>query len=153
MARLLTTQEMVAEIGEVIGISDWLLIDQERINRFADIVEDHAFIHVDRERAAATPFGGTIAHGFLTLSLMTAFMARADLPEPVGLNYSVNYGSDRVRFLAPVPSGSRIRAQFRLLDFAEKRPGEWLDKRELVIEIEGGSKPALICEWMMLHIF
>ena len=153
MTRWVTPQQMAARIGQVVGTSDWLLIDQDRIDRFADIVEDHAFIHVDPVRAAATPFGGTIAHGFLTLSLMTAFMARADLPEPADPEYTVNYGSNRVRFLEPVRSGSRVRARFRLLDFVEKRPGEWLDTREITIEIEGSAKPALICEWMMLHTY
>lgn len=153
MTRWLPPQGMVELVGQVIGTSDWLLIDQERIDRFADLIDDHAFIHVDQERAAATRFGGTIAHGFLTLSLMTAFMQRADLPEPEDPEYSVNYGSNRVRFLAPVPSGSRVRGQFRLLGFVEKRPGEWLETREIMVEIEGGDKPALVCEWMSLHVY
>ena len=153
MTRWLTPKQMVEQVGQVIGTSDWLVIDQERIDRFADIIEDHLFIHVDPEQARDTPFGGTIAHGFLTLSLMTAFMARADLPEPADRSYAVNYGSNRVRFLAPVRSGSRVRAQFRLLGFEERKPGEWLDTREITVEIEGGTQPALICEWMMVHYY
>lgn len=136
--------------GQVIGMSDWLTIDQPMIDRFADLVNDHLFIHVDPERAAASPFGGTIAHGFLTLSLMTTFMATAGLPK-LTEKYGVNYGSDRVRFLAPVRAGSRVRARFTLLELVEKRPGEWRETTEMLVEIEGGETPALICEWMSLH--
>lgn len=136
--------------GQVIGTSDWLTIDQPMIDRFADLVNDHLFIHVDPERAAASPFGGTIAHGFLTLSLMTTFMATAGLPK-LTEKYGVNYGSDRVRFLAPVRAGSRVRARFTLLELVEKRPGEWRETTEMLVEIEGGETPALICEWMSLH--
>lgn len=136
--------------GRVIGTSDWLVIDQPLIDRFADLVNDHLFIHVDPERAAASPFGGTIGHGFLTLSLMTAFMATAKLPQ-LTEKYAVNYGSDRLRFLAPVRSGSRVRARFTLLELREKRPGEWREKTEMVVEIEGQDTPALSCEWMSLH--
>jgi len=115
-------------------------------------VNDHQPIHVDPVQAGQTPFGGTIAHGFLILSLMTDFMARADLPELADARFNVNYGSNRVRFLAPVRSGSRVRARFRLLALMEKRPTEWLETREMTVEIDGGDTPALICEWMTLHV-
>lgn len=153
MGRTMTREELAGLAGEVIGVSDWVAIDQDRIDRFADLIDDHLFIHVDPLRAAQTPFGGTVAHGFLTLSLMTAFMASADLPEPEGMLYNINYGTDRLRFLAPVRAGSRVRAVFRELSFIEKRPGEWVEKREMTVEIEGGEKPALICEWMTLCRF
>jgi len=151
MTRWITPADMKGLVGQEIGRSAWVSIDQDRIDRFADLINDHHFIHVDRERAAQTPFGGTIAHGFLTLSLMTDFMAHADLPELADARYNVNYGSNRVRFLAPVPVGSRVRALFRLLDLAEKRPDEWLETRGITVEIEGRDTPALICEWMTLH--
>lgn len=153
MSRIIKREALAAMKGEVIGVSAWEVIDQDRIDRFADLVEDHLFIHVDPARAAQTAFGGTIAHGFLTLSLMTTFMASAGLPEPEGMLYNLNYGTDRLRFLAPVPAGSRVRAVFREMSFVEKRPGEWLETREMTVEIEGGDRPALICEWMTLCRF
>ncbi len=153
MGRKISREELAAMAGQIIGVSDWELIDQERIDRFADLVDDHLFIHVDPVRAAQTPFGGTIAHGFLTLALMTRFMASADLPEPEGMLYNLNYGTDRLRFLSPVRAGGRVRGVFRELSFAEKRPSEWLEKREMTVEIEGSSTPALICEWMTLCRF
>ena len=153
MGRTLRRAKLADLSGEVIGVSDWVLIDQDRIDRFADLVDDHLFIHVDPVRAAQTAFGGTIAHGFLTLSLMTAFMATADLPEPEGMLYNLNYGTDRLRFLSPVHAGSRVRAVFREVSFVEKRPGEWIETREMVVEIEGGDRPALTCEWMTLCRF
>ncbi len=153
MTSIVTLDELAAMAGQTIGVSDWELIDQQRIDRFADLAHDHLFIHVDPERAKDTPFGTTIAHGFFTLSLMTAFMATADLPEPAGQQYGLNYGTDRLRFLAPVPVGSRVRARFRALSLVEKRPGEWLETREMVVEIEGHETPALLCEWMMLWRF
>lgn len=153
MGRVISREELAGMSGQIIGVSDWVLIDQAKIDRFADLVDDHQFIHVDAERAKQTVFGETIAHGFLTLSLMTAFMASADLPEPEGVVYNVNYGTDRLRFLSPVAAGSRVRAVFRALSFVEKRPGEWLETREMLVEIEGGERPALTCEWMTLCRF
>ena len=152
MARWITPAEMGSLAGTELGLSDWITIDQDRIDRFADLVKDHHYIHVDAARASQTPFGGTIAHGFLVLSLMTDFMAHADLPEIADARYNVNYGSNRVRFLAPVRSGSRVRARFRLLALVEKRPAEWLETREMIVEIDGGQTPALMCEWMTLHV-
>lgn len=152
MAHWITSAALAALIGQGIGVSGWITVDQAKIDRFATLVNDFHFIHVDQKRAAQTPFGGTIAHGFLVLAMMTDFMAHADLPELADAKYNVNYGSNRVRFLSPVPSGARLRAHFRLLDLVEKRVGEWLETREMKVEIEGAATPALICEWMTLHV-
>ena len=135
-----------AKVGETIGTSAWFLLDQDRINRFADTTEDHQFIHVDPEAARATPFGGTIAHGFLTLSMLSAMMATA-LEKPT-VQMSVNYGFNKVRFLSPVKSGKRVRGHFKLLELAEKRPGQWQQTIEYTLEIEGEDKPALMAEWI-----
>lgn len=142
-------QELASKIGEVIGVSDWYLLDQGRINDFADCTEDHQFIHVNEAMAKATPFGGTIAHGFLTLSMLAA-MAEKALPR-FDMKMSVNYGFDKVRFLSPVHSGKRVRGHFKLLELVEKRPGQWQQKLEATVEIEGGDKPALLAEWIFQH--
>lgn len=145
----MTPQEIAGKIGETIGTSDWFVIDQERINHFADTTEDHQFIHVDLEAAKATPFGGTIAHGFLTLSMLAPLMENA-CPK-LDVQMSVNYGFNKVRFLSPVKSGKRIRGQFKLLEMVEKRPGQWQQTVEATIEIEGEDKPALLAEWIFQH--
>ncbi len=141
--------DLQARIGETIGTSDWFTMDQGRINNFADSTEDHQFIHVDPEAAKATPFGGTIAHGFLTLSMLAVMMNSA-VEKPV-VKMSVNYGFDKVRFLSPVKSGKRIRAHFKLSELAEKRPGQWQQTLEATIEIDGEDKPALIADWIIQH--
>ena len=142
-------------IGQEIGVSRWITVDQARIDAFAKITEDEQFIHVDPERARATPFGGTIAHGFLTLSLASAMSYDAVAPLD-GVVMGVNYGFDHLRFLAPVPAGSKVRGRFRLLS-AEAKPAQdgvtrWLLKHELTIEIEGGDKPALVAEWLGMQM-
>lgn len=142
-------KDLVAMIGETIGTSEWHLLDQSRINTFADCTEDHQYIHIDSERAKATPFGGTIAHGFLTLSMLAAMMETASPTFEVKM--SVNYGFDKVRFVTPVHSGKRVRGHFKLLEMTEKRPGQWHQKVEVTVEIEGGDKPALIAEWIFMH--
>jgi acyl dehydratase len=143
-----TLDEMKAMVGETIGTSGWVLVDQDMINKFADATGDHQFIHVDVERAKLTPFGQTIAHGFLTLSLMPMLSASAKLPHLDNIKMGVNYGSDKLRFLAPVKSGKRVRAHFKLTAFEEKRPGQIQQTQEVSVEIEGEDKPALICEWI-----
>jgi acyl dehydratase len=145
----MTLEDMQAKVGEAIGTSDWFLIDQNRIDHFADTTEDHQFIHVDPEAAKATPFGQTIAHGFLTLSMLAALSASA--VEKPAVRMSVNYGFNKVRFLSPVKSGKRIRGQFKLLEMTEKRPGQWQQTVEATVEIEGEDKPALIAEWIFQH--
>lgn len=147
--------ELPSLIGQEIGVSRWIEVDQARIDAFARITEDEQFIHVDPERAQATPFGGTIAHGFLTLSLASAMSYDAVAPLE-GVVMGVNYGFDRLRFLAPVPAGSRVRGRFKLLSAEDKGAQDgvtrWLLKHELTVEIEGGDKPALIAEWLGMQM-
>ena len=138
-------------IGQEVGVSRWIEIDQARIDAFAKITEDEQFIHVDPEAAKATPFGGTIAHGFLTLSLASAMSYDAVKPLE-GVVMGVNYGFDKLRFLAPVPAGSKVRGRFKLLSAEDKGGGRWLLKHELTVEIEGGDKPALIAEWLGMQV-
>lgn len=142
-------EEMVGKIGTDIGTSDWYLLDQARIDQFAETTEDRQFIHVNPDMAKMTPFGGTIAHGFLTLSMLAPMMETAvEKPE---VQMSVNYGFDKMRFLTPVKSGQRVRGHFKLLELSEKRPGQWQMKVEVTVEIEGQDKPALIAEWLFQH--
>jgi acyl dehydratase len=144
----ITASELASRVGETIGTSEWLLVDQDMINKFADATGDHQFIHVNEAMAKMTPFGGTIAHGFLTLSLFPVLMARSNCPQIDGVKMGVNYGGNKTRFLAPVRSGKRVRAHFKLLEMIEKRPGQWQQTLEYSLEIEGEDKPALIAEWM-----
>jgi len=141
------SSELSGLIGSEIGVSDWIKVDQDRINVFADVTEDHQFIHVNEEAAKMTPFGGTIAHGFLTLSLLSKFSEGAGLVIE-GVKMGVNYGFEKVRFLAPVPSGSNVRGKFVLKDAVEKKPGQFLLTYEVTVEIEGAEKPALIADWL-----
>lgn len=143
-----TFEELRAKTGQVIGTSDWLTVSQEMIDKFADATGDHQFIHIDPEAAAKTPFGSTIAHGFLSLSLMPVLTATADLPRMDGIKMGVNYGGNKTRFLAPVKSGKRVRGHFKLLEIEEKRPGQYQQTVEYTLEIEGEDKPALIAEWI-----
>lgn len=138
-----------ARAGSEVGVSSWLKVDQGRIEAFADATEDRQFIHVDPDAAARTPFGGTIAHGFLTLSLLSRMAAEATLV-PEGLKMAVNYGFDRIRFLAPVRSGSQVRGRFTLDSIEEKAPGQWLLRHAVTVEIEGEDKPALTAQWLGL---
>ena len=142
-------EDIRGQIGREIGVSDWLVVDQARINAFADATEDRQFIHVDPAAAAQTPFGGTIAHGFLSLSLLSRMAAEAMLL-PDGLKMAVNYGLDRVRFLAPVKSGERVRGRFVLDSVEEKAPGQILLRHTVTVEIEGEDKPALTAVWLGL---
>jgi acyl dehydratase len=146
---LANLDEIRARIGQEVGVSGWLMIDQARIGAFADATEDHQFIHVDPEAAAQTPFGGTVAHGFLTLSLLSRMGAEAMLL-PDCLKMVVNYGLDRVRFVAPLRSGSRIRGRFTLDSVEEKAPGQILMRHSVLVEIEGQERPALTAEWLGL---
>jgi len=144
----ITPQDLKTKVGETIGTSEWVLVDQEMINKFADATGDHQFIHIDEEKAKLTPFGGTIAHGFLTLSLIPMLGALTDGPKIEGVKMGVNYGGNKVRFLAPVRSGKRVRSHVKLLELDEKRPGQWQQTNEITVEIEGEEKPALIAEWI-----
>lgn len=139
-------------VGKELGASEWFQIDQKRINAFADATLDHQFIHVDPEQAKATPFGGTIAHGYLTVSLLPYLQTSMDeLILPKGMKMGMNYGFDKLRFMAPVKVDKRIRAHAKLLDATEKKPGQWLLKFEYTVEIEGESKPALVAEWLLMY--
>jgi acyl dehydratase len=140
-------EDIKSRIGQEVGVSDWILVDQARIDAFADVTEDHQFIHVDADAAAKTPFGGTIAHGFLSLSLLSRMAADAML-RPETIKMGVNYGFEKVRFLAPVRSGKRVRGRFRLVSFEEKRAGQYQFVHNVAVEIEGEDKPALIADWI-----
>ncbi len=142
-------EEIRTRVGEEIGISGWLAVDQARISAFAESTEDRQFIHIDPDAAAQTPFGGTIAHGFLTLSLLSRMAADAMLI-PDNVKLVVNYGLDRVRFIAPVPSGSRIRGRFVLDSIDDKAAGQYLLRHSVTVEIEGQEKPALTAQWLGL---
>ena len=148
----ISVDEVKAMTGKEIGVSDWFEINQERINAFADITEDWQYIHIDPERAAATPFGTTIAHGFLTLSMLSALGQNA-LPQLEGAVMGVNYGFDKVRFVSPVPSGARIRGRFSLLSADELKPGEITLKYNVEVEVENASKPSVIAEWISRQYF
>ena len=145
---IVTQDEMKALVGTVVGTSDWLTVDQAMIDKFADATGDHQFIHIDVEKAKLTPFGGTIAHGFLSLSLMPVLTKMADMPRFDNIKMGVNYGGNKTRFLAPIRSGKRVRGHFKLLEIEEKRPGQWQQTTEYTLEIEGEDKPALIAEWI-----
>lgn len=142
----LTVDEIKSRVGQNIGTSRWFTVDQKRIDGFADVTEDHQFIHIDVERAKKeTPFGSTIAHGFLTLSLL-APMGYDALPSLANRAMGINYGLDKVRFLNPVRAGSRVRAHYKLADVTQRSPKELLFKYEVTVEIEGQERPALIAE-------
>jgi len=143
--------EIRARIGHEVGVSDWIVIDQQRIDAFAEVTEDRQFIHIDPQAAAQTPFGGTIAHGFLLLSLLSRMAAETTLL-PRGLKMAINYGLDRVRFLAPVRSGSKVRGRFTLDSVEEKAPGQWLLRHTVTVEIDGEDKPALTAQWLGLML-
>ena len=138
-------------VGQETGVSEWLEITQERINQFADATNDHQFIHVDPEMAKATPWGTTIAHGYLTLSLLTYLQADIGYM-PEGLQMAINYGADKVRFMEAVPVNSKIRARNVLTDVQYKRNGRWLLKTTCTIEIEGKDKPAAIVEALAMYV-
>jgi acyl dehydratase len=140
-------EEIKARIGTEIGVSDWISIDQKAIDIFADVTGDHQFIHVDPAAAAQTPFGGTVAHGFLTLSLLSQMAAGVMLIPPT-IRMAVNYGFEKVRFIAPVRSGKRVRGRFTLVSIEEKRPGQWQFLHHVTVEIEGEEKPALTADWI-----
>ena len=144
-------QDLLGMVGTKMGPTGWVKVDQDRVDTFAACTGDHQWIHVDVERAKSGPFGGTIAHGFLTLSLASAMSYDAVRPLD-GVAMGVNYGFDKLRFLAPVPAGSRVRGRFKLLSAEDKGGGRWLIKHELTIEIEGGEKPALIAEWLGMQM-
>ena len=149
-APAMSADELSQRVGQSFA-SQWFEVDQARINAFARVTEDHQFIHVDPERAAASPFGGTVAHGFLTLSLLSP-MAQSALPRVAGPVMVVNYGFDRVRFLRPVRSGSRVRGRFTLAAVTRRAERDWQFAYEVAVEIEGEPKPALAATWLTMHM-
>ncbi|MBR9652896.1 MaoC family dehydratase [Thalassovita aquimarina] len=142
----LSREDFEALLGKEMGVSDWFSVTQDQINQFADCTHDHQYIHVDPEAAAQTPFGTTIAHGFLTLSLLSAMVYQ--MPSIEGIVMGVNYGFDRVRFISPVKVGSRVRGRFVLSKFEELKPGEFQTTMDVTVEIEGQEKPALVAQWL-----
>ena len=148
---MVAKEDLVSHIGTKFDPSDWITLDQERINNFADCTEDHQFIHIDEQKAAQTPFGGTIAHGFLTLSML-ARMTEGNGVVPEGVVMGVNYGFDKVRFLSPVRAGKRVRAHFEILDIQPKDGNRFLIKQGVSVEIEGEENPALVAEWLNMFV-
>ena len=138
-----------AAVGSEIGTSDWIEVPQQRIDAFAEATEDRQFIHVDPELAKQTPFGGTIAHGFLSLSLLSR-MAADVMRVPETTTMAVNYGLDKVRFLKPVAAGKKVRGRFVLTAMTEKAPGQLLLHHTVTVEIDGEDRPALVAEWLGL---
>jgi acyl dehydratase len=146
-----TRETIKTLIGQEVGCSQWLPVSQDMVDRFADLTGDHQFIHVDPARAKASPFGGTIAHGFLTLSLIGGMVHVVDIAM-AGAVMGVNYGLDKIRFLTPVKTGSRIRGRFVLRSMVERAAGQWMATMEVVVEIEGSDRPAMIADWLTLTI-
>ena len=149
----ITLQAYQAMVGKEIGVSSWHLIDQPRIDSYADVTEDHQFIHVDPERARKeTAFGTTIAHGFLTMSMLSV-MSYEVMPAIAGTTMGVNYGFDKLRFISPVRSGKRVRGRFVLAEAKLRKPNELQSRTNVTVEIEGEDKPALVADWLGLIYF
>jgi acyl dehydratase len=148
---IVTLDELHSRIGTQVGVSEWITIDQKRIDEFADVTEDRQFIHVDPNAAKETMFGGTVAHGFLSLSLLSR-MAFDVMLVPDNLKMAVNYGFDSIRFLAPVPVGARIRGIFTLTNVEEKSLGQLLVHHNVMVDIDLTEKPALTADWLSLLI-
>lgn len=149
--QVVSRERLMEMVDEDLGTTEWFTIDQARIDAFADATLDHQFIHVEETQAALTPLGGTIAHGFLTLSLTPYFTAQLGVA-PENLAMMFNYGLDRLRFLSPVRSGSEVRAHARLLDVTEKGPERLLIKTEITVEIRGEEKPAMVAETLTMAV-
>jgi acyl dehydratase len=140
-------------VGHEVGVSSWHLVDQDRINLYADVIEDHQFIHIDPERARReTSFGATVAHGFLTMSLLS-IMSYEVMPVIQGTTMGVNYGFDKLRFVSPVRSGSRVRGRFKLTEAKLRKPNELQSRTNVTVEIEGEERPALVADWLGLIYF
>ncbi|MCS3760253.1 MaoC family dehydratase [Bradyrhizobium centrosematis] len=149
----ITLEAYQALVGKEIGVSSWHMIDQPRIDTYADVTEDHQFIHVDPERAKKeTAFGTTIAHGFLTMSMLSV-MSYEVMPAIAGTTMGVNYGFDKLRFISPVRSGKRIRGRFVLAEAKLRKPNELQSRTNVTVEIEGEDKPALVADWLGLIYF
>ena len=150
--KVLKKEEFEGAVGQAIGVSDWFEVTQEDINTFADVTRDHQFIHIDADKASQTPFGGTIAHGFFTMSMLSHFSENGCGISVEGAKMGLNYGCDKLRFLQPVRIGSRIRGNSVLASVVEKKPGHFLFKSNMTVEIEGSDTPALIVEWLTMVV-
>ena len=152
MMKVINPSEIDSVIGTEVGVSDWVLIDQDRINKFADATMDHQFIHVDPEQATPV-FGSTIAHGFLSLSLVAGIPFDQEFGLVLeGTKMGLNYGLDKVRFLSPVPVDSEVRIRMKCVDISEKNPGQYLAKTEVTMEIKGVEKPAFVAETLSMFV-
>ena len=152
MRKVINPSEIDSVIGTEVGVSDWVLIDQDRINKFADATMDHQFIHVDPEQATPV-FGSTIAHGFLSLSLVAGIPFDQEIGLVLeGTKMGLNYGLDKVRFLSPVPVDSEVRIRMKCIDISEKNPGQYLAKTEVTMEIKGIEKPAFVAETLSMFV-
>ena len=152
MLHIVKTTEIDSIIGKEVGTSDWIIIDQDRINKFADATMDHQFIHVDQEQAEPI-FGSTIAHGFLSLSLVAGIPFQQEIGMILeGTKMGLNYGLDKVRFLSPVPVNSEVRIVMKCLSITEKNPGQFLAKNEVTMEIKGVEKPAFVAETLSMFV-
>ena len=151
MAETIKAEDLPSLVGKELEPSSWMEITQERVNQFADATNDHQFIHIDPDKAAQTPFGGPIAHGFLSLSLLS-FLNEQNSVVPENLAMGINYGSDKVRYLMPVRVGKRIRSRQKVLEVMEKNPGQWLLKTAVTVEIEGEETPALVAEILTMLV-
>jgi len=149
--RILSWSEYRRFLDREVGVTDWVRIDQERIDAFADVTSDRQYIHVDPERAKGSPFGTTVAHGFLTLSLLSRMLYEA-VPGVENVAALLNYGFDRVRFVAPVKSGDRIRGRFMLRKIEERSAQQRLVTHDVTVDIEGATRPALIAQWLSLCV-
>ena len=148
MSNQVNIEDIADFLGKEVGLTDWIEINQAQINKFADATGDHQYIHVDEDRAAETPFGATIAHGFLTLSLLSKLSSMNGGIKLKNSVMGINYGLDKVSFVSPVKVNSRVRARFELVSAEEKKPKHYLLKHNVTVEIEGVEKPALIAEWL-----
>jgi len=149
MSHIVPKDQLKDFVGKEPRFSDWFVIDQDRINLFADATNDHQFIHVDLEKAKQGPFGSTIAHGYLTLSLLSHLTSKCSI-KPDNLAMVINYGLNKVRFLQPVKVGCEVRAQMQTKDVTERKPGQFLITSTVTIEIKGEDKPAMIAETLAL---
>ena len=151
MTETIKAEELPNLVGRELEPSPWFEITQERVNQFADATNDHQFIHIDPDKAAQTPFGGPISHGFLSLSLLS-YLNEQSAIVPENTVMAINYGSDKVRYLAPVRVGKRIRSHQKILEVTEKKPGQWLMKTAVTVEIEGEETPALVAEILSMMV-
>ena len=152
MSNQVNIKDIADFLGKEVGLTDWIEINQAQINKFADATGDHQYIHVDEDRAAETPFGATIAHGFLTLSLLSKLSSMNGGIKLKNSVMGINYGLDKVRFVSPVKVNSRVRARFELVSAEEKKPKHYLLKHNVTVEIEDVEKPALIAEWLGMTV-